>query len=129
MKTYISYDSTTGRIDNFYGLTDASLAVQTRDMIEVPPNYLQAIHYVEDGVLVPRSTLNATWSKTTITANGVDTAVLSGLPDPCTVMIDGEAHEVTGGSLEFAASSPGVYRISIDEVQYLPETWEVIANE
>jgi hypothetical protein len=127
MRTYVSYDES-GRIIGISRLTDESFAIQTKTLIVAPDGYRELLHYVENGSLVPRATLNATWSKTTITANGTDTAVLSGLPDPCTVMIDGEAHEITGGSLEFAASSPGVYRISIDEVQYLPEQWEITAT-
>jgi len=126
MRTYVSYDES-GRIIGISRLTDESFAIQTKTLIVAPDGYRELLHYVENGSLVPRSTLNATWSKTTIAANGTDAAVLSGLPDPCTVMIDGEPHEITGGSLEFAASSPGVYRISIDEVQYLPEQWEITA--
>jgi hypothetical protein len=127
MRTYVSYDES-GRIIGISRLTDESFAIQTKTLIVAPDGYRELLHYVENGSLVPRATLNATWSKTTIAANGTDAAVLSGLPDPCTVMIDGEPHEITGGSLEFAASSPGVYRISIDEVQYLPEQWEITAT-
>lgn len=88
-----------------------------------------ATHRVLGGAVVARVLINASWSKDTVTANGVDEAVLSPLPDPCTVYVDDQAHEVTGGSLSFSASSPGVYTVRIDEVEFLPQSWTVTAYE
>jgi hypothetical protein len=83
---------------------------------------------LQDATIVPRLPLGATWSKTTVTADGVDEAVLQPLPDPCTVYIDGVAEVVVGGALELSLEAPGVYRVSIDEVQHLPQEWEIIGE-
>jgi hypothetical protein len=66
-------------------------------------------------------------SKTTIDADGVDEAVITGLPKPCTVTIDGEATEVTDGELAFTADTPGQYELVIDQFPYQRWTRTVTA--
>lgn len=63
---------------------------------------------------VPRPVLAAVLSTTTIRADDRDAAVLSGLPVPCTVTIDGVAHEVTDGELAIRSPMPATYEIAID---------------
>lgn len=65
----------------------------------------------------PRPRL-ASFSKTTILTDGVDTARLALPGDPCVVTIDGEAHKVTGGVLELSAAYPGSYTVHIDYFPY-----------
>lgn len=78
--------------------------------------------------LEPRPSL--AFDKTSIVADGEDTATLTGLPDPCTVIVDDEAYEVTGGTLEIASDMPAVYRIEIeDPFPYLPFVAEITAHE
>lgn len=64
----------------------------------------------------------ATWNKTSITANGTDSATLSGLPNPTTIVIDLPAgstidssitltYTITDGSFTLTANAPGTYTI------------------
>lgn len=79
--------------------------------------------HIVDGSLEPRPT--ASISANRLTANGKDSAAITGIPEGATVSIDGEAYEVSGGSLEFTADDPGTYRISIDAWPLLPFETEV----
>lgn len=60
------------------------------------------------------------FDKIEITADGSDATTLTGLPDPCTVLIDGEPQEVTGGTLEFSADTPGEYEVEVRETEAFP---------
>jgi hypothetical protein len=81
--------------------------------------------YVSGGALTAKQNLSASWDKTQVTADGVDTATLSGLPDPITFHIDGDSYEVVGGTLSFKASTPGEYRIEAVHPEYLYAAWEI----
>ena len=95
---------------------------------EVTGHVSDLTHYVSGGGIVARAALTADFDTLTITADGVDEASLTGLPDPCTVYVDGVATAVTGGEFIFAAASWGTYVIEVDEVAYLPKRWEIIAE-
>jgi hypothetical protein len=84
--------------------------------------------WVNNGVLEDKASLTATWDATTVAADGVTEIVLSGLPTPCTVLIDYmHSVEVTDGSLEFTADAPGTYSLVVDEVAYTRQEWTVDA--
>ena len=75
-------------------------------------------HYrVVDGEVVERPDMPVTLSATTIAADGEDECVLSGLPDPCTVIGHGAVSagpvEVTGGSLTLTSTAAGTITVSI----------------
>lgn len=52
-------------------------------------------------------------SRARIKADGDDAAVLSGLPLSCIVFIDGEPHQIEGGSYELASTAPGLHAVSL----------------
>jgi hypothetical protein len=52
-------------------------------------------------------------SKPRIKADGEDAAVLSGLPYSCTVAVDGEAHQVEGGTFELASVAAGKHVVML----------------
>lgn len=79
--------------------------------------------YVEGGEIKRRPVLDIQVSDTVIQADGEDEAVLSGLPDPCDVWIDGVKHEVTGGELRISSPMPATYRIAIERWPYM--AWAV----
>tara|TARA_A100001037_G_C14860273_1_gene504867 strand:- start:177 stop:575 length:399 start_codon:yes stop_codon:yes gene_type:complete len=83
--------------------------------------------YVLDGEVADRTELNATWDAETVAADGTAEIVLSGLPVPCTVYVDGNAVAVDDGSLEFSADVPGEYKVRVDEAAYLEQEWTVNA--
>jgi hypothetical protein len=68
----------------------------------------------------PRPALPVMLSKATIRADDRDAALLSGLPTPCVVTIDGVPHEVTDGELWIRSPMPATYEIRIDHWPYLP---------
>jgi hypothetical protein len=72
--------------------------------------------FFSDSQLTPRPVL-AGLDRLTIAADGVEVATLAGLPDPCPVTVNGQAHSVTGGVLELTADYPGDYRV---EVRHFP---------
>lgn len=71
--------------------------------------------------VIARPSLTATWNKTTITANGTDTATLgSSLPNPTIVTVDvptgavlPDPEEVTAGSFSLATTISGDYTVRI----------------
>lgn len=100
--------------------------------IEGPDEYLLLTDEVEvdgdlyrivAGEIVERPTL--AFDKTTILADGEDKATLTGLPDPCTVLVDGTPYEVTGGTLQVTSDMPATYEIEIEDpfpAQYFKAT-------
>lgn len=72
-----------------------------------------------DGELKDRPALSVEVSKKTIVADGVDSAVLSGFPDPCTLVVDGVEHELTGGTLTLRTAMPALYEIACNHWPYL----------
>lgn len=83
---------------------------------------------VSAGEVKQRQPLPATISKLSIAADDADRAVISGLPDPITVKIDGVEHYVGGGVLTITSPMPAVYRVEIDHWPYLPWSAEVVAE-
>ena len=74
-----------------------------------------------------KTELSATWSAETVAADGTAEIVLSTLPIPCPVYVDGAAVVVEDGSLEFSTEAIGKYRIYINEVAYLEKEWIINA--
>lgn len=75
-----------------------------------------------------RMPLNAILNKTSILADDVDEIILSNLPIPCDVYLDGQIVEITDGSFEFSTPDVGYYKLKIDHVAYLKEEWEIEAT-
>lgn len=72
--------------------------------------------------------------KTTIQADGVDETTLTGLPNPCEIILDApdptvetQRIEVTGGGFIFSAETPGVYTIEVIRFPFLPWKVEITA--
>ncbi|MFV3131961.1 hypothetical protein [Niveispirillum sp. KHB5.9] len=83
--------------------------------------------YVVSGTITPRPILPQ-FDKTSILADGTDIATLSGLPDPCTVLVNGEEHTITGGTLELDADYPGTWRVEIRHFPYRDFVQEITAT-
>lgn len=126
------YNSTTGRIKSLVTTTtQINLTVWEIptgfSLLQFKANNLQYINLTTK-LPVDKQSLTVSWDKTSITADGLDIAILSGLPIPCTVFIDDIENEVSDGTLEFTADAVGEYQIRIDEVEYLPQEWTINAN-
>lgn len=86
---------------------------------------------VVDGALAERAAMSLAVSTAAIAADGVEAAEISGLPDPCRVMIDGPMPigptTVTGGTLSITASLPGAWRVRV-EADPVYQPWSVTIN-
>jgi hypothetical protein len=107
------------------------------DLLEVAsdPNtqYVQVFNGVE--IVVDKAVLQVAVDKTAITADGEDFATLTGLPNPCEIIIDDPdptvettTTQVFGGGFEFAAATPGVYTIEVRRFPFLPWKVEITAT-
>ena len=126
---FLVYDSA-GRIlrVGYCPIDDVSLQAEANETVIQTDNPVDDLtHYVSDGVIAERTAMSASWDSTTVTADGTSEIVLSGLPEPCEVYIDGNAVSVNDGSLEFSTGSPGDYTVRVDEVAFLEEEWTVNA--
>lgn len=88
-------------------------------------------HYVDINTMmvIPKTQFQGSWNKLEITADGIDEAILSGLPEGTVIRVDGKDIVVNDGSFEFSTEQSGFYRIDLVSAPYLPERWEIIANE
>jgi hypothetical protein len=125
--------SESGRIGAIYEYTpDVSFAeigemYSSEAFLQVSADTNSATQYISDGEVVARAALTATWSSETVAADGTTEVVLSTLPAPCTVYIDGEAVIVDDGSLEFSAGTAGEYNVRVNEAAYLEKEWTIDA--
>ncbi len=78
--------------------------------------------------VVARATFPSTWSTTSIAADGVDLAVLSGVPVGTEVIVDGVSHAVDDGDFEMSASTPGAYRVQARHPRSIWQEWVINAN-
>lgn len=127
---YYEYDEITGEIVAHHSRPDSAPApdpVAGHGLVLTTVLGGNKYIRISDEAIMDKQLLNATWNKTIITADGVDTAVLSGLPNPCTVKFDGVSYIVTDGMFELASTTIGNYQVAIDEVEYLAESWEIEA--
>jgi hypothetical protein len=77
--------------------------------------------------ITPRPTMAATANKLTITADGVDTCIISSLPNPCSVTVDDATYEVIDGSFEFSTLLAGEYVVKLESFPYKPKEFLVTA--
>lgn len=119
---FIVYNNTTGAILRTGECPDADLALQAQTgetAIEGEAN--DATQYIDGGSVVSRPALTAVWNKSSVTANGSDTATFgSTLPNPTIVTVvvpDGAetppAETVTIGTFSFATPVAGEYTITV----------------
>ena len=121
MIDFTRYDST-GRILCF-GTMQRIVFDDLTDVLE--GQYNDELYYVMGGIPVPRPTF--TPQKTELLADGVDETVVTGLPIPFIVDIDGEEYTVDDGSFEFSTTFPGTYKITPRTFPYRQQTIEVVA--
>jgi hypothetical protein len=83
---------------------------------------------VADGDVLERDAIAATVSAETIAADGSAECTISGLPDPCRVMVTGAVQagplDVTGGTLTLTSTQPGDIRVSVT-ADPTHKAWEV----
>lgn len=151
MINYILFTTATGEIFNSVMAAADSIDLtyimtmhpdfddDTQSYLTVPEFVDPKTNYVLSGVVTPRPLFSsvATFNKTTITADGTDSAVLGpSLPNPTTVQAisspsGGESTSlttITDGSLTIKSSIQGFIRISLKAFPYQDELFLVIAE-
>lgn len=117
-----------GRLDVF--------GAETHDSLLVPSD--STLHYValmgDEAIILDRPAVPYHVDKTVIFAGGSDIATISGLHDPCDIVIDDPdplvetiTTTVTGGGFEFAAENAGIYTIQIDKFPFRLLTLQIVA--
>lgn len=130
MVSFIKYHTQSGRIRQAMdiGPDEAVLYEETGwSVMAVDTAPALSTDYVLAGIVTPRPVLPG-FDKTSILADGTDTATLSGLPDPCIVHVNGATHSITGGTLELDADYPGIYQVEIREFPYRDFIQEITAT-
>lgn len=123
MNWWAIYDAS-GRIDRIYsGTADEALLqpVAGEGVVAIAETLNDASAFIESGVVAPqpKQPLNLPESLQ-ITADGIDEAVITGIPTGVTVQWpDGQVDEVTDGEVRFAVDLPGNYTLTFDAVPYL----------
>ncbi|OWZ90492.1 hypothetical protein B9J07_28310 [Sinorhizobium sp. LM21] len=126
--TFTIYDPETGAIkrSGYCRQGDLEIQVCPGEAAIFNQSGNDVTQYVLDGVIVDRPAF--TISKTAIAADDTDEAVITGLPDPVWVVIDGHPFEVTGGTLSVSSPMPATYHIGIDHWPYMPFDTEVVVS-
>lgn len=124
------YKTATGRIDRvFLGdeITAAWNVHEGESLIEgrVDPK-ITLTHYVVDGAIVARPALPA-WNKTSITADGVDTATMN-VGVPAKVSVNGVDYDVPGGVIEIISNVPATYQVVVEAFPFISATFEIEAT-
>jgi len=118
MQSFVLYRSSDGVVVGHGTAPDAwSLSYGDIEALPGPPGLEPHGWRVVDGELAARLPIPVIVSAPVITADGEDECVLSGLPDPCTVVVHGAVSagplEVTGGSLTLTSTAAGAITVSI----------------
>lgn len=132
---YIIYKTATGQIIGGGECADDTISYVP---VEADETLLEnavadgTVSWVVDGVITGRPLQTSTWNKTTISADGIDEAILGNtLPNPTTVNIYGRgveaSVEVTDGSFEFSSNTPGIFTIYIEQFPYTAIHTEITA--
>jgi len=96
--------------------------------VRVADGMSMASTYILDGAPAERPVAPIEINRTEIPADKRSKVKITGLPDPCTVRIDGEPVTVEGGLLELTADMPATYFVVFDQFPYMPWSAEITAT-
>lgn len=132
MENFTVYNKYTGKIirtgscTKFYIDTQAILPFE--HVIAQSSNYSTDYVDINTGLILPLLGMNVVASEIPIASDGMDPFVLSGLPIPCTVVVDEQEFEIDDGEFSFSTPLPGIYQVTVKAFPYLEKTWEVVAE-
>lgn len=132
MKNFVVYKTTTGEILRTGRAPDDMLTIQAgagETVIEGTAN--DATQYVAAGVVTNKPPMGCTINKTTMLANGVDSATISGVPNPTTARVSGPASStatVIDGTLQLTFDLPGTYKVALTSINKLPQEFAINAT-
>ena len=87
----------------------------------------QGEFYVNNGMVFTRESLPYTSSKTTLTADGNDSIVIT-LPMDCAVTVDAIEYLCPDSEFEFSTTHKGTYLFLFTKFPFIPSTLEVTAT-
>lgn len=131
MKNFIIHDAL-GQILRTGSCPDSMVADQLQPgetAIEGTAN--DATQYISGGIVTNKPAIGCTIDKTTMLANGVEVATISGLPNPTQARIVGGGSNqqvtVTDGALELTFDLTGVYKVTLTAINKLPQEYSINA--
>lgn len=112
---------------------------QDHDVIDAPADPETSYVAILDGKAVvadrPELVVRTEDDKTTLVAGGEDSITLTGLPDPCEIIVDDpdpavetQVYTVEGGGFIFMADDPGIYTVEVRRWPFLPFRIEFTAT-
>ena len=123
------YDES-GAIIQVYTGPESEAELQGWQYIPILDGLDDSTSYVDAEAVLPKLPFSLAITQTTISANGTDEAVISGIPAGATVeWPDGQIDEVTDGEVRLSVDLPGTYTLIFDAVPYLRQevTIEAVA--
>jgi hypothetical protein len=113
-------------IERTYNVSMKNIPIQNSSIIEddsISDNDLGWLYYFENDQLTPRPINTISIDKTTMTADGVDVATISNLPNPSRVKVNNQIITIEDGLLELTFDLPGTYKVQVDP--FPTQFWEV----
>jgi len=129
MKYYVAYQAS-GHITRSGNCSDDLLdwtVLPGETGLEVPTRMKPDDYWFDGSGVVAKSDLGVDFDQLTIDADGIDVAMLTGLPTGIVVVVDRTEYVVTDGVFELASTNPGTYLVRIQSPPYYLKTWKVIA--
>jgi len=117
--------------------------IYTEDMRDDPSSHIYIIEddsisdldlcflwYYENEQRLPRLEAPISIDKTSIIADGIDTAILTGLPNPTKIVVGDNLFTVIveDGSLELTFDLPGTYQIHVDPFPFQYQEVQIVAS-
>ena len=130
MIRFTVFDPTDGRILRVGGCPPDSIDLQAEDgeaVIALDSEASQ--HWIDPETLErkDKQPITAHWTKEEIAADGVDQAILLGLPIGVTTTVDGVGYYINDASLRLTVNDPGTYRVVVDDPKYFYSFWDIEA--
>jgi len=134
MSSATAYNETTGEIWGVFSSPNpATLAIQ-----DVPAGHAMvdgdhdgATYIINPVTLLPvaKTALPSSIDKIIMDGDGIDSIIISGLPNPSYIIIKDVIHQlVTDSIFEFTIDTPGEYKITCQSALYLNTEYTVNAN-
>lgn len=125
MMLWAVYNITTGNIERVYNGPEHEAQLQPgpgEGVIAIPAALDDSTAYVQNDAVVAKQPFPFTVSATQIIADGIDEAVITGIPAGTTVTWpDGQTDEVTDGEVAFSVDLAGTYTLRFSAIPYLDQ--------
>lgn len=130
---YIIYDKYTGVINSTGSCVPNAFNVQAlsinEEIMEGSARDLTEKINLTTMEVIGKTVLPSTISKTSMSADGIDSITISNLPNPCSVLIEGESeYNVSDGNIEFTMDTVGEYKIICHSPLYLDVEYKINAS-